>query len=137
MKKFLMIIMLMLSLVTTASAQTQYYRTTAYAFATINQYTGRYTWSDWEKSSMTITINLTTDVITVYSPSTQIYRVYGTYNNGNAYTDNSGGQNVKFYVIDQDGDKGEVRLRIERNGNSQIYIDFNNVAWCYNVVRTS
>ena len=46
-----------------------------------------------------------------------------------------GGTNVKFYVIDQDYDRGSIRLRVERNGNSQIYVDFSNVAWVYNVVR--
>lgn len=135
MKKFLFILMLMLSFVfTSANAQVQYYRTTAYAEARV--YNGTYVWSDWQKSDMTLVINLNTDVITIYSPRIQIYRVYGTANNGNAYTDSSGGTNIKFYVIDQDGDRGEVRLRIERNGNSQIYVDFNNVAFVWNVVRT-
>ena len=32
-------------------------------------------------------------------------------------------------------DYGYIRLRIERNGNSQIYIDFADVMWVYNVVR--
>lgn len=135
MKKFLFILMLMLSFAfTSANAQVQYYRTTAYAEARV--YNGTYVWSDWQKSDMTLVINLNTDVITIYSPRIQIYRVYGTANNGNAYTDSSGGTNIKFYVIDQDGDRGEVRLRIERNGNSQIYVDFNNVAFVWNVVRT-
>ncbi len=118
-----------------ANAQVQYYKTTAYAQARV--YNGRYVWGAWESSSMTLVINLNTDVITIYSPRTQVYRVYGTANNGNSYTDSSGGNNVKFYVVDQDGDRGEVRLRIERNGNSQVYIDFKDIAWCYNVVRTS
>lgn len=134
MKKLLLTLVMLFSILTIADAQIQYYRTTAYAQASI--YNGTYYWSDWKNSNMTIVFNLTNDVITIYSPVTQVYRIYGTYNNGNAYTDNSGGRNVKFYVIDQDYDKGELRLRIERNGNSQIYVDFSNVAWCYNVVRT-
>ena len=83
---------------------------------------------------MVLTINLNTDVITIYSPKTQIYKVYKT---GDVFTDNKGGRQVTFYVIDQDYDKGTVRLRIESNGNSQVYIDFLNCAWCYNVYRTS
>ena len=135
MKKFLFVLMLMLGFTfTSANAQVQYYRTTAYDEARV--YNGPYVWSDWQKSDRTLVINLNTDVITIYSPRIQIYRVYGTANNGNAYTDSSGGTNIKFYVIDQDGDRGEVRLRIERNGNSQIYVDFNNVAFVWNVVRT-
>ena len=85
---------------------------------------------------MNLCINLSTDRITIYSPRTQVYQVYGVYNNGNTYIDSSGGTNMKFYVIDQDYDKGSIRLRVERNGNSQIYVDFSNVAWVYNVIRT-
>ena len=137
MKKYLMIMLVLIGFgifgSAEASAQTLNFRTTSYAQATV--YNGRYYWGDWESSNMLVTINLDTDIIKVYSPRTQVYKVYGTYNNGNAYTDNSGGSNVKYYVYDQDGDRGEIRLRIERNGNSQIYVDFSNVAWCYNVRR--
>lgn len=131
MKKFIMLFAFLLSVVV-ANAQIQYYRSTAYAQA--NVYNGRYVWGSWESSNMMITFNLSTDVITIYSPHTQVYRVTST---GEAYTDNDGGKQVPFKVIDQDGDRGTIRLRIEANGNSQIYIDFSNIAWVYNVVRTS
>lgn len=110
-------------------AQVQTYRATQYAFATINSSTGKYYWGDWEKSSVLIVINTEKDLITIYSQRTQIYAVYDSYNNGNIYTDSSGGKNIKFYVIDQDGDKGDVRLRVEKNGNSQIYVEFKDCAW--------
>lgn len=132
-KKIIFTIILLFSFLT-SFAQIQWYRATSFAMA--NVYNGRYVWGDWEKSNVNICFNLGTDVITIYSPRTQTYRIYGTYNNGKAYSDNSGGRNVKFYVIDQDYDKGELRLRVESNGNSQIYIDFNNIAFVYNVVRT-
>ena len=118
--------------VVAASAQVQYYRSTGYAQADV--YNGRYVWGEWKSSNVTITLNLNTDIITIYSPRTQIYRVISV---GDAYVDESGGRQVPFKVIDQDGDRGTIRLRIEANGNSQIYVDFSNIAWVYNVVRTS
>lgn len=118
--------------VISSHAQIQYYKTTSFAEAQI--YNGKYYWGDWKPSDMVLTINLNTDVITIYSPKIQIYKVYKT---GNVFTDNKGGKQIIFYVIDQDGDKGTVRLRIECNGNSQVYIDFSNVGWCYNLYRTS
>lgn len=134
MKRYLMIMLMLIGFgifgSVNADAQILSYRTTSYAHANI--YNGRYYWSDWEDSNMLVTINLNKEVITIYSPRTQIYRVFGTYNNGNWYNDGSG-RTIKYYVYDQDGDRGEVRLRVENNGNSQIYVDFNNVAWCYNV----
>lgn len=51
------------------------------------------------------------------------------------YTDSSGGKQLEFNFIDQDYDRGVMRLRVERNGNAQIYIDFANVMWVYNVVK--
>lgn len=114
-------------------SQEMQFRTTQYAEASVVN--GRYYWSDWYDSDMNLCINLNTDRITIYSPRIQIYQVYGAYNNGESYTDSSGGVNVKFYVIDQDYDLGSIRLRVEKNGNSQIYIDFSNIAWVYNVVR--
>ena len=132
MKKYLLILLCFISI--SGYAQVQWYRTTQYAEATIIN--NRYYWGDWESSNMRLCIDIGNDQIVVYSPRIQIYQVYGVYNNGQPYVDDSGGTNIKFYVIDQDYDRGSIRLRVEKNGNSQIYIDFSNVAWVYNVVRT-
>lgn len=132
MKKFLFIMLMIFGFVLNSNAQIQYYKTTAFAEAKI--YNGTYYWGDWQSSSLVITFNLNTDVITIYSPKTQVYKVYKT---GNAYTDSKGGRQVTFYVIDQDYDKGTVRLRIDPSGSSQVYVDFSNVGWVYSVVRTS
>ena len=132
MKKYLLILLCFISI--SGYAQVQWYRTTQYAEATIIN--NCYYWGDWESSNMRLCIDIDNDRIIVYSPRIQIYQVYGVYNNGQPYVDDSGGTNIKFYVIDQDYDRGNIRLRVEKNGNSQIYIDFSNVAWVYNVVRT-
>ena len=132
MKKYLLILLCFISI--SGYAQVQWYRTTQYAEATVIN--NRYYWGDWESSNMRLCIDVDNDQIIVYSPRIQIYQVYGVYNNGQPYVDDSGGTNIKFYVIDQDYDRGNIRLRVEKNGNSQIYIDFSNVAWVYNVVRT-
>ena len=133
MKKLLLSLFCLFSL--TLSAQIQKYRTTQFAIASVTN--GRYSWSDWESSNLYLYINLDTDQITIYSTSIQIYQIYSAYNKGNAYLDSEGGKTIKFNVIDQDLDKGTVRLRIDREGNSQVYIDFADVAWVYNVVRTN
>lgn len=79
-----------------------------------------------------ITFNLKTDKVVIYSKSIQIYKVI---TQGQNFIDESGGEQVKYKVIDQDDDLGSMRLRVETNGNSQIYIDFADVSWVYNVVR--
>lgn len=87
-----------------------------------------------QPSDMKVKIDLDDDLIIIYSEMVQIYRVL---KNEGSHIDDSGGKQQKFYVIDQDDDYGYLRLRIERNGNSQIYIDFNDVMWVYNVKRIS
>lgn len=112
-----------------------WYRTTGFKQAAV--YNGSYNWpSQWEPSNINICIDTDNDMVTIYSPRTQVYAIYESYNNGNAYRDSGGGQTVKFYAVDHDYDKCTIRLRVESNGNSQIYVDFSNVAWVYNVRRT-
>ena len=138
MKKILLTLVLMLSmsfvLPDEVKAQVYTYRTTAYAYKKVNSYGNWTSWSDWQDSDMTMVINYNTDVITIYSPTTQRYKITKFVRK---YTDSSGGQQVEFAFVDQDGDKGHMRLRIETNGNSQVYIEFSNIMWVYNVRRTN
>ena len=91
-----------------------------------------YGWSDWQRCDILITFNLKTDKVVIYSRSIQIYKVI---TQGQNFIDESRGEQVKYKVIDQDNDLGSMRLRVETNGNSQIYIDFADVSWVYNVIR--
>jgi len=128
MKKILLFIMLLVC--TTVSAETYSYRSFQFAYKAKNSYGIWTDWTDWEKSNLLITIDFTSDVVTIYSSSKQVYNI--TDSDGN-YTDSSGGQQMQFRFIDQDGDRGIIRFRIEKNKNSQIYIEFADVIWVYNV----
>lgn len=131
MRKFIIAFFMLMSFTLASHAETYWYKATSFALAEIrNNY---YNWSDWERSNVSISIDLTNDVITIYSQVKQTYYVVSTEESG---SDNSGGRFVRFYVVDSSRRRGNVRLRIESNGNSQMYIDFNDYAWCYNVVRT-
>lgn len=131
MKKYLIILFITLLNVLNVNAQTYYYRTTGFAikYKTVQ---GWGNWSDWQSSNMKVKIDLDDDIVVIYSDKLQVYRVIEDLG---SYTDESGGRQQKFRVIDQDDDYGTLRLRIEKNGNSQIYIDFADVGWVYNVVR--
>lgn len=133
MRKLLLLICALV-LCVSSKAQTYTYRTTDYAYKKVNSYGNWTSWSDWQKSNMLMTINFDTDVVKIYSPKTQTYRI--TKHVG-SFTDSKGGQQVEFAFIDQDGDKGHMRLRIEKNGNSQIYVEYANLILCWNVRRTN
>lgn len=112
------------------SAQTYSYRSTQFAFKTKNYYGIWNDWSHWQKSDLLITINFDTDVVTIFSNMKQVYTITNCEGN---YTDSSGGKQVKFWFTDQDGDRGNIRFRIEQNQNSQIYIEYSDIIWVYNV----
>ena len=135
MKKLLLILAAML-VVFSVSAESLWFNAYSYAYkyktdAKRNNQSG---WSSNVKCSVPIEFDMDNDLVVIYSNKTQIYAIY---EDAGEYTDSEGGKQKGFYVIDQDYDKGMVRLRIARDGTSQLYIDFNDVGWVYNVVRTT
>ena len=134
---FLMIMMLSISFasVQNVNAQyysTQWYKTTAFASQTYNYYTQSWNnWTSWQDSNVNIKFDLSNDIISIYSTQTQVYSVF---NVGTAYIDTGGGRQIKFNARDGDGDRADIRLRIEKNGNSQIYVDYADMRWVYNVI---
>ena len=106
----------------------QYYK--AYQYTQKMSYQSEF--DAWSKVEIPIVFNLTTDQIIIYSQRKQTYYIYKY----EKYISNEGRQAVRFYFINQDSDRGSCRLVIRADGTSQIYIDFSNISWVYNVVRT-
>ncbi len=132
MKKFILMLLLVLTSFNVVDAQVQYYRTTQFAMKQMDVY-GRWTnWSPWESSNILIEMDLNSDIITIYSQMRQVYKIVEYVGN---YTDDYGGKQAEYRFIDQDFDKGVLRLRLERNNNAQIYVEFGNIIWVYNVLR--
>lgn len=120
MKRLVSVILFFFSICCYAEDNIRYYETTSFSIKKVVN--GEWTdWSEWEESGMIITMNLTKDVVEILSPKAQIYNI--TENKG-LYFDQEDGRNVNFSFVDQDGDKGTMRLRIEKNGNSQMYIEY-------------
>lgn len=136
MKRFLMLLMLAFVMLTGLEAQNQnilWYQSYSYSQKQYNYYTETWTdWTDWVKTKVNIKIDLNKDLITIFSNKTQYYKVIEV---GEPYIDSSGGSQIKFTVIDGEYDTGKVRLRVEKNNNLQIYIDFADIMWVYNVRR--
>ena len=122
MKKFFLIFVLLLTVFTTQAQNNVIYETTHELAIKINNQ-----WSEWKPCNVTIKIDLDQDKVTIYSDEVQIYRIIGETMSPNDYS----GKQISFLIIDQDGDKGRMRFRVQNNGARQIYIDFNNISWCY------
>ena len=132
MKKILCVVLLLCSFVCISNAQTVWYRTTAYAQASVNY--GIYTWGNWENSNMRMCIDWNRGFIAIYSPKMQKYAITKYISK---WTDDDGAEQTKFQAIDADGDVCTIRFRIARTGTSQLYVNFSNIAWVYNVVKAN
>lgn len=136
MRKVLKVLLLTLvmTFVTTNDlfAQVNYFKTTEFASKKKNSSGNWGSWSDWQPSDMLVKVDLDNDIVTIFSPTRQVYQIT---EHIKTYTDNSGGKQMEFAFIDQDGDRGHIRFRVETNNNNQIYIDFSNMSWCYNVKK--
>ena len=100
MKKFILGIVIALFTAIPSFAQTINFKATSVAI----KETG-YQWSDWKRCDILITFNLKTDKVVIYSKSIQIYKVI---TQGQTFIDESGGEQVKYRVIDQDDDLGSI-----------------------------
>jgi hypothetical protein len=107
-------------------------RTTAFSSRhKINEYSWS-NWRDWEKASVLITIDTDNDRITIYSAERQVYDI--AENEGES-TDEDGDETLSLYCVDNDGTKCRVRLVYlnSQNERIQLYVDYSDVSWVYNV----
>lgn len=86
-------------------------------------------WSDWHPVNIPVVVDYEQDIIIIYSAKTQKYLIIEE----TTAAPDSNGKQVAFKVIDQDGDVVRFRFRVQNNGAKQIYVDFNDISWCYNV----
>lgn len=127
MKKIFVLLLLLFTVTFSYSQEIAKFRTTEAAFKLNEE------WSDWISTRINIIFDFTNDKIIIYSKDIQVYKVLEELDPPYDAT----GRQIAFQVIDQDFAYGIIRLRIENNGNSQIYIDFKDISIVYNVKRTN
>lgn len=123
MKKFILIFVFLLGLNIANAQEVEWLKAYELAIKIDNE------WSDWEDVNIDVKIDFSRDRITIYSAKTQIYEIikeveppYDSY-----------GEQLAYKVIDQDDDIGRFRFRVQNNGSKQIYIDFDDISWVYNI----
>ena len=126
--KRLIFILISLLCFSFAKAEITFYKADSFAYKYVNAYGNWTDWTRWQYSDILISIDSNRDIITIYSEMEQKYRIIEW--NGR-YRDNKGGEQTEFIVVDQDGDKGIIRIRIQSNGVAQLYVEFDNVMWVY------
>ena len=86
-------------------------------------------WSDWEPVNIDVKIDFNKGFVKILSKQTQVYEILSQLPS----MKDSSGENLRFRVIDQDKDIGVLMFRVQNNGTKQIYLEFNDIGWVYNV----
>lgn len=129
MKKALLIIFLLL-VTFGASAEVYKYKTTEFAYRTLNSRGYWNDWSSWEESSMLIVINTNADKVDIYSQTPQHYDIIEY---GGKESDGQGGKMFTLSCVDADGSRCNIRTRIQKDGQMQLYVDYSDASWVYNI----
>lgn len=130
--KRLLLLLLGIFACVSAHAEVGFYKADSFAYK-YTEDNGRWNeWSDWNNSEILISIDYTKEKITVYSEMEQRYIIIK--DNGE-YSDKNGGKQKEFTVVDQDGDVGVIRVRIQKNGVAQLYVEFDNIMWVYSGLK--
>ncbi len=127
-----LIIIVTLILLRQNICEAQVFKLRAYQFS-IKTYDKHYGWSDWSKWSgckILITVDLYESRIKIYS---QVEQEYDILEVEDQWEDNEGNNTLKCLVIDKDGERCNVRIVNDKNENRQIYVDYPDVYWVYNV----
>jgi len=128
------VLTLILFLFLSISASGQVYKLKSSSFSSkykINDYKWS-DWSEWEETSVLITMDIDKERITIYSKETQVYDVA---ENEGETIDDDGDKTLSFFCVDKEGLTCRVRLmRLNsQNGRNQLYVDYKDLKWVYNV----
>jgi len=129
MKKIILLLFVMIGMSFSLHAEESWLKAYKMAIHMKDQNTGKWhDWSEWKPCDVDVKIDFDNDIVVVYSEKIQTYRITETIDQ---FDDKKGGTQIKFKIVDQDNDRGEMRFRKEKDGVLQIYVDFADVTWVY------
>lgn len=130
-RKIILTIILILAIVSNISARTLRLNTTSFSKST----KGYYGWTSYSKpvsSDMLIVIDEDTEIVTIYSPRVQAFRIIERLYEG---YDSDGDYVLKYRFVDNEDIYGNLRLIVRNNtGRRELYVDYSNVSWVYTVI---
>lgn len=128
MKKYLIILLLFITV--PLYSQTYKFRTIYFSMNVMNNGI----WSGWStpsSSNLLITIDLDSEIIKVYSNQIQLYKIIDI---DNQYYDSDGDYHFVLRTVDQEYDRGTVRMLKRVNGKVELYIEFADIRWAYGII---
>ncbi|MCI6223582.1 MAG: hypothetical protein MR897_03645 [Bacteroidales bacterium] len=129
MKKFFALTLLLFASVFASHAYAEVFKLRAYSASMRS--TDRYgNWSDWtDWSDCNILVVSDDSRVKIYSEETQEYDIISS----EEIRDSKGVKATEFHCVDKNGLRCSLRLRVEKNDNIQLYVDYNDISFVYNV----
>lgn len=122
-------------LTNTAIGQIAKFKSTSLSLRTKNESTGNWTkWSDLEKVELLIVLDIQNDRVKIYSREEQVYDIIKYYEKEVDYQSD---ETMRMLCIDREGLKCNIRFvkLNSQNGRHQLYVDFADVMWMYNIFK--
>ena len=131
MKKFFALTLLLFASVFASHAYAEVLKLKAYSASmrSTDRYGNWSYWADWSDCNILVVIGEDSRV-KIYSKETQEYDVISS---EEEVSDHQGGTVTEYHCIDKDGLRCSLRLRVEKNDNIQLYVDYNDISLVYNV----
>ncbi|MFY7739593.1 MAG: hypothetical protein ACOVQC_03665 [Flavobacterium sp.] len=110
-------------------------KTTGLAFRSKDETTDLWSkWSEFEAVELLLIIDADNNRIKIFSKEEQVYDIIKTYE---SIIDDDGDKTSKWLCINEDGLKCFVRLvkLNSQEGRNQIYVDFEDLMFVYNIYR--
>jgi hypothetical protein len=105
----------------------------AYSIKAKNENTGKWPeWPKWNDVNILITIDVDNDRIKIFSKKDQEYDIIQKLDES---IDEDGDKTWKWLCVNEDGIKCHLKLvrPISGNGSSQLYVEFSDFKWVYNI----
>lgn len=111
----------------------QVYKFRSYDF--VYKTNSKYGWTKWSEpveNNILIVFDLDKQRVSIFSKETQVYDIYKIYEKE---TDKDGDYIFEYACIDDAGLKCHIRwVKLNsQNGRLQVYVDFKDIMWMYNV----
>lgn len=131
MKKFFALTLLLFASVFASHAYAEVLKLKAYSFSarSTDHYGNWSDWADWSDCNILVVTGEDSRV-KIYSKETQEYDIISS---EEEVSDHQGGTVTEYHCIDKDGLRCSLRLRVEKNDNIQLYVDYDNLSFVYNV----
>ena len=131
MKKFFALTLLLFASVFASHAYAEVLKLKAYSFSarSTDHYGNWSDWADWSDCNILVVIGEDSRV-KIYSKENQEYDIISS---EEEVSDHQGGTVTEYHCIDKDGLRCSLRLRVEKNDNIQLYVDYDNLSFVYNV----